>query len=65
MNCKGSDLYSAQMSHQVLVTEHNTFWPRSVPVQCTVCLSCGFVAHFVAPAQLEKVRAWKVKDSSK
>jgi hypothetical protein len=47
------------------VTRNQSFWGalKSVPVQCTVSLSCGFIAPYVAPAELEKVRAWQTKDA--
>jgi len=65
MNCTSSDLYDTVMSMHVGVQSSKSFWPMAVPVQCTVCLSCGFIAPYLAPADLEKVRARKAKDSSK
>ena len=65
MNCQSGDLYGAEMSRHSIVQSSKGFWPRYVRVQCTVCLSCGFIAPYLAPADVEKVRAWKVQDSSK
>ena len=35
----------------------------SLPVKCSVCLSCGFVAPYLARADLERLRAHRAKGS--
>ena len=67
MRCQSSDLYNAEMTYNVGLTKGKSLWSSwtFIPVQCTVCLSCGFIAPYVAPAELEKVRAWKAKDCGK
>jgi hypothetical protein len=53
------------MATGVAVIRKKSFWNTFVPVQCTVCLSCGFVAPQVDAAGLEQVRAWKARDADK
>jgi hypothetical protein len=67
MNCQGTDMYNTQMSTPVRISKNKSFWVNlmSVPVECTVCLSCGFIAPHVDPAGLEKLRAWKAEDTRK
>jgi hypothetical protein len=65
MNCNNSDLYDAELFDTALVAAHKTFFPKGVPVQCMVCLSCCFIAPYVAPGHLETVRAWKAHKPGK
>jgi hypothetical protein len=54
------------MSPQVRVLKPHSIWlDFGATVNCTVCLSCGFVAPYVGEDDLKKIRAWKAKETPK
>jgi hypothetical protein len=62
-SCHGTDLY------RLVVYNPSGLWAHServsiplsdserLPVQCSVCLSCGFIIPYLARADLERLRA--------
>ena len=68
-SCHGTDLYwfldydlIDLRAHSERVTIPLSF-SDSLPVKCSVCLSCGFVAPYLARADLERLRAHRAKGS--
>jgi hypothetical protein len=68
-SCHGTDLYRLAgynliglWAHSERVTIPLSFSDR-LPVNCSVCLSCGFVATYLARPELERVRAHRDKGS--
>jgi hypothetical protein len=57
--CQGRDLYQTVMPIDL---KHGLF--GGVPVQCSVCLSCGSISPYIAPGDLARVREWKAKAQS-
>jgi hypothetical protein len=62
-SCHSADLYRlvgydliGLWAHSERVTIPLSFSDR-LPVKCSVCLSCGFVAPYLARAELERLRA--------
>ena len=64
--CQSHDVYVGKMSPQVRVLKPHSIWlDFGATVNCTVCLSCGFVAPYVGEDDLKKIRAWKAKETPK
>ena len=58
--CNGDDQVDAMLNSDRVHVVSRKGWKPSVPLQCSVCLSCGFVSTYLLPDDLEKVRSWKV-----
>jgi hypothetical protein len=68
--CQSLDLYHSDSAGDggLLLRPTKLFWVgpfRAVLTKCVVCLSCGFVAPYIAEGDRERVRSWKAKEKAK
>lgn len=68
-SCHGTDLYWFLGQDLLELWAHNErvaiplSSSESMPVKCSVCLSCGFVAPYLARADLERLRDHRARGS--
>ena len=57
--CHGTELHQVSMTAGMWTVGLKGGSFESAPVKCSVCLSCGFVAHYVDGMSTRTVRLWK------
>jgi hypothetical protein len=68
--CQSLDLYRAETaaSEGIVLRPSQSFWIgpyRAVVARFWVCLSCGFVAPYVADVDCATIRGWKENERRK
>ena len=66
-SCGGSELHLGRGAPQTQFDLSRDSWAAhspSVPLDAFVCLSCGYVGHFVSSSDLEALRGLIEKDKS-
>lgn len=64
--CKGTDLYSLQMFNSgPVVLKKSAFAITQVPLNVSVCLTCGVVTPYVGQWDIKALQRWKKADDKR
>ncbi len=64
--CKGSDLYRLQMfSFGQVALKKSPFAMESIPINVSVCLTCGVVTPYVGQWEIKALQRWRRADDKR